>query len=136
MTEHTPAPWDVEDPMEDSLWIVPGGKQTYEWWPIAVCSMPDEDDHLFTSAEVRANAALIARAPDLLAENTRLLTLLKDITQGQVIVGGSSRDAEVTRLREVNAGLVGALENVRDKCSDVWIVDLIDAALRAAEDGA
>lgn len=84
MTEHTPGPWDVEDPMENSLWIVPGGKPTYEWWPIAVCSMPDEDDHLFTGAEVRANAALIARAPDLLAE--------------------------VTRLRAVNAGLVEALK--------------------------
>lgn len=62
----TPGPWCIEDPMApESLWIVQAGKQTYEWWPIAVCNMPDEEDHLFTGAEVNANATLIAAAPAL-----------------------------------------------------------------------
>ena len=91
------------------------------------------------------------RAPDLLAENTRLLTLLKDITQGDVIIGGSGRDAsllaENTRLGEVNAGLVAVLREARDlllertqgsparsAAHNARLV--IDAALRAAEEGA
>jgi hypothetical protein len=65
---HTPGPWAIEDPMgPDSLWIVQASKPTHEWFPIAVCNMPDEDDHLFTSANVNANIRLIAAAPELLA---------------------------------------------------------------------
>lgn len=64
---HTPGPWCVEDPMgPESLWIVQEDKETYEWFPIAVCNMPDEEDHNFTGSEVVANARLIAAAPELL----------------------------------------------------------------------
>lgn len=68
MTERfTKGPWTVEEPMDNTLSIVQAGKEAHEWWFIANCSMPDEEDHLFTGSEVIANAKLIAAAPDLLA---------------------------------------------------------------------
>jgi hypothetical protein len=61
----TPGPWCIEDPMApESLWIVQADKETYEWFPIAICDMPDEEDHLFTGKEVWANARLIAALPE------------------------------------------------------------------------
>jgi hypothetical protein len=56
----TPGKRCVEDPLDQTLSIVLAGKETYEWWFLANCMMPDEDDHDFTAAEVKANAALIA----------------------------------------------------------------------------
>lgn len=56
----TPGKRCVEDPLDQNLSIVLAGKETYEWWFLANCMLPDEDDHDFTTAEVKANAGLIA----------------------------------------------------------------------------
>ena len=89
----TPGPWCIEDPMApESVWIVQAGKETYEWWPIAVCNLPDEEGHLFTGSEVHANARLIAL---LSPENVKALI------------------GEVERLQSKHEGLVGALEELR-----------------------
>ena len=54
--------WAIEDPVGHCLTIVQAGKQPYEWAFIAECPWPDEDEHLITSREVKANAAFIAAA--------------------------------------------------------------------------
>lgn len=65
-TEHTAGPWCVEEPIDGCLSIVEAGKQTFEWRFIATCPLPDGDeDQDFTDREVRANAKLIAAAPDM-----------------------------------------------------------------------
>jgi hypothetical protein len=57
----TPGEWGVEDPMDHCLTIVSNpAAPVYDWKWIATCNWPDEDDHLVTSAEVKANAAFIA----------------------------------------------------------------------------
>ena len=101
MTEHTPAPWRIPSPVSGFSAIYgPAGELVFG---LAAGSGDERQD----DATCEANAALIARAPDLLAENTR--------------------------LREVNAGLVAALtEHVRLTRA----THATDAALRAAEEGA
>lgn len=64
--QHTPGPWVVEAPMDDELWIVEAGKHAYEWRTIAGCPLPSERGDI-SPAQVRANARLIAAAPELLA---------------------------------------------------------------------
>jgi len=57
--KHTPGPWNIETPMEHEFWIVQSGKETYEWFPIATCPLPDEDMHLIASAQ-----SISQRPPD------------------------------------------------------------------------
>ena len=65
--KHTPGPWAVEDPMDHCLTIVANPEApVYDWKWIATCDWPDEDNQLVTAREVKANARLIAAAPDLL----------------------------------------------------------------------
>ena len=65
--KHTPGPWGVEDPMGHCLTIVGNpSAPVYDWKWVATCDWPDEDNQLLTSAEVKANARLIASAPALL----------------------------------------------------------------------
>lgn len=65
--KHTPGPWAVEDPMDHCLTIVANPEApVYDWKLIATCDWPAEGDHDITSAEMKANARLIAAAPDLL----------------------------------------------------------------------
>lgn len=66
--KHTPGPWAVEDPIGGELSIVEASKPTHEWKFIAAIYLrqgndPDEFPH----AVSKANARLIAAAPDLLA---------------------------------------------------------------------
>ncbi len=63
----TPGPWVVEDPLDFELSIVANGQSASpaDWTVVASCTWPDEDDHDITSREVKANARLIAAAPDL-----------------------------------------------------------------------
>ncbi|WP_300573496.1 hypothetical protein [Phenylobacterium sp.] len=64
---HTPGPWGVEDPMGHCLTIVGNpSAPVCDWKWVATCDWPDEDNQLLTSAEVKANARLIASAPALL----------------------------------------------------------------------
>jgi hypothetical protein len=71
MTEqakHTAGRWGVEDPMDHCLTVVANPEApVHQWVWVATCDWPDEDDHAITAAEVKANAYLIASAPDLLA---------------------------------------------------------------------
>ncbi|CAL8974569.1 hypothetical protein RHODGE_RHODGE_03289 [Rhodoplanes serenus] len=93
--KHTPGPWTVEDPLgPEALWIVEAGKKPHEWRCIAMVCRDDLDDHddldlPIGAGEQRANARLIAAAPETAAE----------------------RD----RLREVNAELVEALRFYSDE---------------------
>ncbi len=78
MTEHTPGPWRIPSPVSGFSAIYgPNGELVFG---LAAGSGDERQD----DATCEANAALITRAPDLLAE--------------------------VTRLRAVNAGLVEALK--------------------------
>jgi hypothetical protein len=108
MGQFTPGPWCVEDPMApESLWVVQAGKESYEWFAIAVCDMPDEDDHLFVSAEVHANARLIAAAPDLLAALQNLVSLQADAAFTPVDVWLARTSAHYSAAREAIAKATG-----------------------------
>jgi hypothetical protein len=70
MSKHTPGPFEVQDPMgsDVGLWVVQAGLEAYEWSCIAI--VPRDEDrsgkHFITKAEQKANAELLAAAPDLL----------------------------------------------------------------------
>lgn len=80
----TPGEWGVEDPMDHCLTIVSNpADPVYDWKWIATCDWPDEDEHLVTSREVKANAAYIAadNPPTILkliAENRAYREALED----------------------------------------------------------
>ena len=79
MTQHTPGPWAVEDPMEWELSIVEAGKPTHEWQFIATVTLPDEDGGAFSREVCEANARLIAAAPRIL---DALINVQKIISEG------------------------------------------------------
>ena len=69
---HTPGPWAVEDPMgaDIGFWIVQDGLESYEWSCIAIVTGDDEDTRsadarFITEDEQRANALLLAAAPEM-----------------------------------------------------------------------
>ena len=67
MSGHTPGPWGVEDPMDHCLTIVANPSDPVcDWKWVATVDWPDEDNQLLTSSEQKANARLIAAAPELL----------------------------------------------------------------------
>jgi hypothetical protein len=67
MSKHTPGPWDIETPFEpDSYSIVQAGLEAYEWQFIAQIPVGIPADGMFPRQEAKANARLIASAPDLL----------------------------------------------------------------------
>lgn len=66
MSEHTPGPFAVESPMDDSLWIVEAGKQAYEWRVIASLPFPDERGDILRT-QVIANARPFAASDVMLA---------------------------------------------------------------------
>ena len=83
MSNHTPGPWAVEDPMGFELSIVEANKETYEWKFIAHCTLPDGEDDDFPRDVVEANARLIAAAPALLEACKEALSdcrILRDLT--------------------------------------------------------
>lgn len=71
--KHTAGPWAVEDPMDHGLTIVANpDAPVYKWKWVAMCDWPTEDEQSLTSAEVKANARLIAAAPDYDAAARRI----------------------------------------------------------------
>lgn len=73
---HTPGPWSVEEPLDFELTIVEADKPTHEWKFIA--SVPTTPEFDFPPAVAKANAHLIAAAPDLLAACRRLRSVIND----------------------------------------------------------
>lgn len=67
--KHTPGSWGCEDPMgPDILSIVANpGAPAYAWVHVAMISTEREDGDRRSMAEHKANARLIAAAPNLLA---------------------------------------------------------------------
>ena len=76
---HTPGPWSVEDPLgPEILSIVAGeGRTPYEWVHVAQVSVEKEDPFDPTPAQAKANAKLLAAAPDLLKALRRCVEDLK-----------------------------------------------------------
>lgn len=72
---HTPGPFDVESPMDDELWIVEAGKESYEWRVIASLPFPDERGDIPRS-QVIANARLFAASDSMLNALTGLTGIL------------------------------------------------------------
>lgn len=67
-TKHTPGPWCIETPMgEDTPWIVEAGKQSYEWHCIAMVPVSQDNEDDLPVPVAKANARLIAAAPEMLA---------------------------------------------------------------------
>jgi hypothetical protein len=78
-TKHTPGPWTAYPVSTDTFWRVgslSGGKPKYAIAEIKPSGRPNEDE---------ANAVLIARAPDLLAEVDRLRVVLNRMGEGMVM---------------------------------------------------
>ena len=66
--QFTPGPWVLEQPLgPDQYTIVQKGLATYEWQFIATVSVGIPAEGLMPMQEAKANARLIATAPDLLA---------------------------------------------------------------------
>lgn len=84
----TPGPWCVEEPMDQELWIVQDGLETYDWYPLATCPWPDDGEGVPRKA-VKANADLITHLRNnvehYIAQDARTAEL----------------EAEVARLREL-----------------------------------
>ena len=76
---HTPGPWSFEDTLvftREPMETVDGGT-SIEFVDIADCSSYEHHG----GYDARANARLIAAAPDLLAENDVFRTALQEIAQ-------------------------------------------------------
>jgi hypothetical protein len=79
-TEHTPGPWRVNDERAieaffEGEWVQICAMNRSRW------SMPEQDKNIRLSASLAADAALIARAPELLAENSDLQSRLQAAEQ-------------------------------------------------------
>lgn len=80
MSAHTPGPWvAVISKMEGARIQQPGRSGTAVAWVGCDLTGPsDEDPHERMSDEAQANAALIAAAPEMLAELEHLVSVLED----------------------------------------------------------
>lgn len=72
---HTPGPFEVQDPMGNSLWIMEAGKEVHEWCPLAVLYFPEQRGDI-PRKQVIANADLFAASSDMLAALTGLEGIL------------------------------------------------------------
>lgn len=83
----TPSPWTVENPMGEDvgLWIVQDGLEAHQWSCIAIVtddedgSARDEGGRFIGRNEQRANARLIAAAPDMLEALHKIINNWDDL---------------------------------------------------------
>lgn len=78
----TPGDWGVEDPMgPECLSVVANPKaEVYDWLFVANLTMPDEDDHDFTSADVKANAEYVAACkPETILAMAKAIKIAKEL---------------------------------------------------------
>lgn len=86
MTKHTPAPWAVEPDYDDidGTVLIHGAADCPGLTPVALVYTADafpcveDEDRAAFEAECKANAALIAAAPDLLAACEATLDLMTE----------------------------------------------------------
>lgn len=84
-TRHTPGPWTVagRSSNDGEAYIIEAGgrltpnERTVAWTANTLVNLPDGEYGEETTAEDRANSALIAKAPELLDENNRLRAALR-----------------------------------------------------------
>lgn len=82
-TNWTPGPWVVETPMESICFsIVDNAEQVYDWRMIANATWDDKDSRetgqpFIDKSEAKANAHLIAAAPELYEALELILPLAK-----------------------------------------------------------
>ncbi len=87
-SKHTPGPWAVEDPMgaDVGFWIVQDGLEARQWSCIAIVTddedgtARDEGGRFIGRNEQRANARLIAAAPEML-EALRTMEMAESLSE-------------------------------------------------------
>lgn len=105
MSKHTPGPFEVQNPMggDVGLWVVQAGLLAHEWSCIAI--VPRDEDrngkHFITKAEQKANAYLIAAAPEMLA-------ILRECRATLAFAAGDSDDPANDFVAEIDAVLAKA----------------------------
>ena len=81
MSKHTLGPWEASEGYPSDIWHVDMPSRGYS----VVVSRAEEDWDMAVE-EVKANARLIAAAPDLLAAATHALEDLQDLQTGQYTI--------------------------------------------------
>jgi hypothetical protein len=118
-TGATPGPWRVATARDyHSVAIEPVSHIPGHESEVCVIVLPDREYISDENDETLANAALIASAPDLLAECERLRAERKDMIAGLLEAGAvlKERDAlaaEVTRLRDALRDCVEIADQLR-----------------------
>ncbi|WP_284459589.1 hypothetical protein [Cupriavidus campinensis] len=106
MSKHTPGPWDVHPEECDKPYIRIRGTRPGSRYKVANVLTPVyEGVHEREAAETRANACLIAAAPELFAVSRDFEETLKEL--GLFCECGES-DCRTTRLRAALAKATGA----------------------------
>lgn len=93
---HTPKPWEAEPGAGRGAWI----KGANEEWAALACGDTDES--------ARANAKLIAAAPDLLAALRHALIIIEDRAGKSPMA--TTREYAATVRAEINAAITKATE--------------------------
>jgi hypothetical protein len=76
---HTPGPWTLEDPLGPELLSIVVGDEPHQWQFIAqVSAAGNREEGDVPKAQAKANAHLIAAAPEMLAALKAIAALMND----------------------------------------------------------